>query len=340
MKFREDSYLIGKDGKPSFGIHKSPLSELNIDEFRPHGKPNISLFERGWINGLRIKRWEYLGVISDDMVFGTAVVNLGYLSNMFAYIFDRRDKIIKEYNINQLLAYNTIFKGSIVKGEIKFEAKDTFVRIDNSNDQIHFEASINNEFKANLMFNHNIEPLSIVTRSGFEGFNYTNKEAGISVSGSLQLNDKTYSIDPSNPSGVVDFTLGYPDRRTFWNWVSGGGYDKKGRKLGFNFSQGVNETGFTENAFWIEGKLFKTDIIDFQYDDLHLISPWNIISNDGKINLTFHPEGMRSSYLNIGLIASRFQQPFGRFTGEIREGRSIYVFENVSGFTEEHFSKW
>jgi hypothetical protein len=129
-------------------------------------------------------------------------------------------------------------------------------------------------------------------------------------------------------------------RQTFWNWASGGGTDINGRKIGFNFSQGVNETGFTENAFWIDGKMAKVDTVDFKYDDLNMLSEWKIASSDGKVNISFKPEGERAKNLNIGIIKSYYHQPFGTFTGEFNDGKEKYILKEVYGFTEEHEAVW
>jgi hypothetical protein len=59
--------------------------------------------------------------------------------------------------------------------------------------------------------------------------------------------------------------------------------------------------------------MIKTDVVNFKYSDLDLLSPWEIKSNDGRVNLLFYPEGERAADINICLIASRFNRPFGKF---------------------------
>ena len=80
--------------------------------------------------------------------------------------------------------------------------------------------------------------------------------------------------------------------------------------------------------------------MDFRYDDLDLLRPWQIESNDGRVRLRFLPAGERSANINVGLIVSKFHQPFGRFEGTLREGDKVWELENVFGFTEEHYAKW
>ena len=80
--------------------------------------------------------------------------------------------------------------------------------------------------------------------------------------------------------------------------------------------------------------------MDFRYDDLDLLKPWQIESNDGRVRLRFLPAGKRSANTNIGLIVSKFHQPFGRFEGTLRDGDQVCELQNVSGFAEEHYAKW
>jgi hypothetical protein len=44
--------------------------------------------------------------------------------------------------------------------------------------------------------------------------------------------------------------------------------------------------------------------------------------------------------LNVGLILTKFHQPFGRFEGYFIDGAATWEVGKVFGFTEEHTSKW
>ena len=64
------------------------------------------------------------------------------------------------------------------------------------------------------------------------------------------------------------------------------------------------------------------------------------LHDDGRVRLQFLPEGKRSADTNVGLLVSRFHQPFGQFKGTLGDGNQVWELENVSGFTEEHYAKW
>ncbi|MFH0995675.1 MAG: DUF2804 domain-containing protein [Pseudomonadota bacterium] len=339
MNTATESSLIGIDGRPRFGIYSGPLTSLNLDDFRPYGAKYGASSAKKRILKYRIKRWEYLGICNNDIIFGIAVVRLGYMCNLFAYLFDRRSARISEYNILTPGGGAAIFEGTSLAGGISFKSGKTAVRMTSDPETIIVEGSIKGELSISLSF-HKYEPLVCLTRVGLNGFNYTHKEAGTAVRGTIRHKGVSWDIQEEQSFGVRDYTLGYLARQTFWNWASGGGMDTAGNRIGFNFVQGVNETGFTENAFWINGRIFKTDVVDFRYDDLDLLKPWRIESNDGRVRLRFLPEGKRSANIHAGLIVSKFHQPFGRFEGFLRDGDQVCELQNVSGFTEEHYAKW
>jgi hypothetical protein len=340
MNTANESALIGIDGRPRFGIYRGPLTSLNLDDFRPYGAKDRASCAKRRILKYRIKRWEYLGVCNNDIIFGIAVVRLGYMCNLFTYLFDRRSFRISEYDILTPGGGAAVFEGNSLAGQITFASGKTTVRMTSDPEAIAVEGSIKGELSLSLSFRKYQEPLVCLTRVGLKGFNYTHKEAGITVQGSIRHRGMSWDVQEEQSFGVRDYTLGYPARQTFWSWASGGGTDSEGNRVGFNLVQGINETGFTENVFWINGRLVKTDIVDFRYDDLDLLKPWHIASNDGRVRLQFLPEGKRSASIRAGLIVSKFHQPFGRFAGTLRDGDQACELQNVSGFTEEHYAKW
>ncbi|RPH51002.1 MAG: DUF2804 domain-containing protein [Desulfobacteraceae bacterium] len=340
MNIKENTKLIGPEGRPIFGIRGFPVESFNLSDFRIYGTDKKEGFIKNLVTRFRIKRWQYLGICSDEIIFGAAIVNLGYMTNMFTYIFNRGEGKIKQYEAILPSGKAAFFTGSSRNGAASFKSGNTSLEFINRHENILAKISAGGKLQAELIFLKSEEPLCCTTRVGLGGFNYTHKEAGIPARGFISHDGKRWEISEIKSSGVLDYTLGYLARTTFWNWASGGGFDVSGKRIGFNLVQGVNETGFTENVFWINGRMVKTDVVDFKYSDLDLLKSWEINSNDGRVNLLFYPEGERASDINIGLIASRFHQPFGRFEGRLTDGKESWQLKNAAGFAEEHYAKW
>jgi hypothetical protein len=340
MSRSEISNLIGPDGRPIFGVRCSPFESFNLSDFRIYGTGKKNGFTKSIVTRFRLKRWEYIGVCSSEVIFGAAVVGLGYMTNMFAYVFDREKGGIKQAETIIPFQKENLFSGSSASGAVRLKRKDASFEFNNSAKSVSAKISAGAGINAELSLIKSEEPLCCSSRVGMGGFNYTHKEAGIPARGVISLEGKKWEIKENESSGVFDYTFGYLARNTFWNWAAGGGSDLSGNRIGFNLVQGINETGFTENAFWINGRIIKTDVMDFRYNDTDLLKPWKIESNDGKVDISFYPEGERSADINIGLVASRFHQPFGKFGGRLTDGKDSWEFKNAAGFTEEHYAKW
>jgi len=178
MNAANKSSLIGSDGRPRFGIYSRPLTSLNLDDFRPSGEKDSASSVNRWILKFRIKRWEYLGVCNNDIILGITVVRLGYMCNLFAYLFDRRGALISEYNILTSGGGAAVFEGTSLAGGISFESGKTAVRVTGGPNTVAVEGSIKGELSVSLSFYKCGEPLVCLTRVGLKGFNYTHKEAG------------------------------------------------------------------------------------------------------------------------------------------------------------------
>ena len=115
---------------------------------------------------------------------------------------------------------------------------------------------------------------------------------------------------------------------------------KDGRRLGINLVSGVNDRGFTENVYWVDGKPIKVDVVDFEYDsDAILATPWRIRSNDGRVDLSFRADSERAENINLGVVMSRFHQPFGRYEGRL-EIDGFMQDVSLYGMVEEHQARW
>lgn len=332
MIFKAGTSLIGSNGRPVFGLYKYPLKDLSLDEYRPHGS-NKNKPKPG-----NLKKWIFCGVVSENFVFGAAIVNIGYLSNLFSYLFDRKTKKIYETSALAPAALGTSFDGSSKEGRAVFDFAGSKASCVFSGDKIALNVSTI-AVKADFNFTRVKEPLCLLSRIGLKGFNYTEKESSSAADGVITAGGSKYNTGAES-SGIIDYTVGLLARTTFWNWAAGSGRAVTGERISFNLSQGVNETGFTENAFWVNGSMVKVDTVDFIYNDRRHVSEWEIRSYDGKIKLFFTAEGERKADIKTGFMSSFFHQPFGSFRGTLDDGAKQYEIKEAYGFTEEHEAVW
>lgn len=325
--------LVRPDGRIDFGIIDSPVENVNFKDYRletPMGRIRSRLWKT-----FRFHQFVFIGILGPDVFSGLAIVDLKYLSNGFFYVYDTSSKTLHETKVMDLP----------IRARIGTNPSSPDARIKTK----HLSMTIqNNIIKANApgmaldaALNHpTMNPLRICTRTGYKGWTYTEKTSPISLSGTLTCQGKSWDLSSPHVMALSDWTAGFMRRSTFWNWAASSWVLPDERRLGFNLSSGVNETGFTENFFQLDNERIKVDTMDFRLNPDNLMSPWKIRSFDKKVDLEFIPEHKREENVNTWVVASRFTQIMGHFQGTLTtdSGEKITLCD-IPGFTEDHYAK-
>ncbi|MBN2652779.1 MAG: DUF2804 family protein, partial [Spirochaetales bacterium] len=114
--------------------------------------------------------------------------------------------------------------------------------------------------------------------------------------------------------------------------------------VGANFAALVNESYFSENAFWIDNQRTRVARLIFEYNPADPYQPWHIFSEDDLVNITFKPVDERSDKVNMGPIAkTHFRQFIGSFEGYYSpdgKEKSRVKIDGIKGFCELHKAVW
>ena len=335
--------LIDAAGKVRLGIFDQPIDEVNHRDFvfrDPFGKPRRRLARH-----FGFHQFQFLGGLSERLVFGCAIIDTRWVSTAFVYCYDPVTRRRVERGVKRPFGLGARFTDMPEVGTVSFAAggarfamhADTAPRarrlvVDAG--PIAIDATFSEETPP-------MEPMRICTRAGATGWVYARKTAGLGMSGTLRWEDERYDLAAIDIHGHHDWSAGFMRRETFWNWGCLAGRTADGRIAGLNVSCGVNETGVTENCFWVDGRLHKVDLVMFDYDQGDLMRPWRLRSADGRVALDFAPEGMHVERLNACVLATNFHQLFGRFTGILTTaaGERIAI-TSMLGFCEDHYAKW
>lgn len=325
--------LVSPDGRIDFGMIDSPIENVNFKDYHletPMGKVRSTLWKT-----FRFHQFIFIGIIGQDIFSGLAVVDLKYLCNGFFYVYDRKTTTRHETNV----------MGFPHRVRIGKNPSRPDARLTTKNLQLTIE---NNRIKAKglgmtldaKLDHESMNPLRLCTRTGYRGWTYTEKTSPVSMSGTLTCQGKTWDLSSPQTMALTDWTAGFMRRNTFWNWAASSFVLPDGRRLGFNFSNGVNETGFTENAFWLDNKQIKVDTVDFKFRPDNLMAPWKIRSFDGKVELEFIPENKREERVNTWVVASCFTQMMGHFHGTLTtDSGEVITIKGLPGFSEDHYAK-
>lgn len=333
--------LVGDDGTPAFGVFGEAIRLINLTDFDYRRVAPFPFSLTRASARIAVKRWQYLGVITDDIAAGLAVADVGYAANAFAYVALRGEPQVREFSFLDPAGRCSRYSASSVEGVTEYLRGNVEIRLDNR--------LVDGPRKAVLRVpgveldaefdERGITPLCAVTQNGLRGFNYCHKAAALPVTGRLRVDGREFDLGERHALGVLDWTAGCAAHYTFWNWACGSGYLPDGRTVGCNFVSGINERGFTENVFWVGGKPVKVDTMFFRYDPADVLKPWRITSSDARVDLEFFPENERAENLNLGVMMSRFHQPFGEFRGTfVIDGVKTPV--TMRGYVEEHEAKW
>jgi uncharacterized protein DUF2804 len=337
------SRLVAADGTVRLGVFADAIDEVNHRDFvfrDPFGKPRGALARH-----FGFHQFQFLGGLSEQLVFGCAIVDTRWVASAFVYCYDPATRRRVEHSVKRPLGMGlactdtpevgtTAFAAGGARFAMHGDVAPRARRLEVVTDAIEIAAVFDEETPP-------MEPMRLCTRAGATGWVYARKTAGVTMRGSLRWDDARFDLGTLGIHGHHDWSGGFMRPETFWNWACLAGRVADGRIVGLNVSCGVNETSVTENCFWVDGRLHKVDTVAFDYDQGDLMRPWRVRSADGRVQLEFVPEGMHVERLNAILLASNFQQLFGRFTGTLTTaaGERIAI-AGMLGFCEEHYAKW
>ena len=330
--------LIDPNGDVRLGYFSQPVEIINhsdYDLWTPLDRP-ASWFQRQ----LGFNQFEFIGMLSDELVIGAAISCVGYITVAFAYVLDRQSgqQVTVQQKLPLRLGARLVqtpesgiseFVGFGLKVEMSTLGNARRLRVRSR--QLTLDATISEGQRA---------PLRLCTRAGETGWTFTRKTAGHDVTGTACFNGQTRSLETLR--GLHDWSAGFMRRETFWNWAAAAGTLRDGRLLGLNLSCGVNETSFSENTLWVDETRHQLPQVHFHYNRRDLDAPWTISDAKDQVSLSFQPAiTAHEESINAIIVASNFRQIFGHYTGQISldDGTMIHL-DQVPGFAERHFARW
>ncbi len=336
-------YLVGPDGQPHYGVLEEPVEMVNYRDFDLRNTMNAR--RARWLRYWCANQFQFIGILSPELIAGVAIVDLKLVSNAFVYFYDVRQQRYSESSFLMPFGWKTYMESAPDRGECSFEQGTNRVEISATANprtrRISVRLGTGESLFALIEEPAPFQPLRVCTRAGYTGWVYTQKAAGLPVMGSAHCHGRSWDLREVRALASYDWSLGFMRRETFWNWGCMGGWVDRRHTVGMNLAAGVNETSFTENGFWYDNEFTKVDLVDFRFDRDIPTARWTMRSNDGRVHLEFLPHGSRGERLHAGLMVSNFNQMFGFYTGELltASGRKVSV-ENIPGFAEDHYAKW
>jgi len=338
--------LIGANNKVNYGCIDEPI-EWNYEEFKLLDFFNKEV--KGFKKKFAYHQFNYVGITAGDYIVGFATVDLGYLKNVFAFLYSQDQGIILETDDKCLgFSKKMDFPRNPDNFLTTFKAGKTAVRVEKSHTagSLKIDCSFKDRLKVTGTFDFSIashQPLRVLNPSIPTRFTFTEKCAPLRPTAfDLSLDGQPLKYDRDEVVAIYDWSGGYLRRETNWYWTAFGAILPDKTSIGANFAAFTNETYYSENAFWIDHARTRVPRIRYDFNEQDPYENWHVYDETGSVDLVFKPEGERSDKINVGpLVKTVFRQFVGTFDGFFKQpdGKKI-AFEAVKGFCETHRAIW
>jgi len=181
---------------------------------------------------------------------------------------------------------------------------------------------------------------------------------GVIYLDNTKIKAENFHVTYSSNSGV------FPAKNRFI-WANGNGYLNNSKKIGLNFGYGLqhfNKSMHTEDAFFIEGKIYKLNAVKSEpfYNSRQKTKrsneetneeklEWNFYNYDNDYNdkgvnycdVIFTPFSSSYNSLNFLMNEVNLRKFFGSFRGLCKDfNGNKYTFNNVIGVIEDKEYVW
>lgn len=291
---------------------------------------------RGRVGFGRNKRWEYWAVTTPTHVASVVVSDISYAAVPSLFVLDRRSGEQVVVDAIAPLARGTQLPGTLDHGPAHARASGLAIDLEPTAEGARIRATTDRvelDVLAELPDGH--ERLGVVVPWSERLFQYTVKDLARPAVGRLTVDGTAYDIGGEDAWATLDHGRGRWPYAVAWNWGAGTGR-VDGRVIGLQVGgRWTDGTGSTENSILVDGQLTKiSEELRWDYRRDDWMAPWRV--GGGRVDVTFHPEHVRESRTQLGVLASSTHQCFGTWSGRVGE-QSV---DGVYGWAEDVHQRW
>ncbi|KRG34272.1 MULTISPECIES: DUF2804 domain-containing protein [unclassified Psychrobacter] len=354
-----------KNGQPIFGVF-AHVKNINYLDYHSHLISQKAL--PNWRKELKANQFCFIQIIQPPYRVCLALATIKLATSAFVYVYNDEIEQLEVCEALQPLMHQTQLEGDCYQGQMAFTHSNLTLTLDFTPSQI--EVALDSKhITLDATLQRQSAPLAVCTPTGRRGWTFTQKEPLSVISGHLLIKAHSKFNTDAQAKQInfskttianLDWTLGYMRHKTNWFWTCINSYLPDGRHFALNLAMGVNETGVSENACWLDGQIYYLPPVMFVRDGLNLPAneqddnaktidntrqPWRIYHqnlgwSNVDIDLTFTPITVYKKTDNFGVLASIFEQWLGFYSGEIRLKDDVIKIDKIMGLAEDHFAKW
>jgi len=336
-------------GRVRYGWYRTPFSCLNLLDADLGAKGGKGARRR---RALRLKEWEHFGLFAGPYFLGVAAVDMKLAGVSWCSAFHRPSRTLNEQR-RMFLPGRVRIPPELGNGRLDLRAGDGY--------RVLLENRLQEEGCHRLV-------VRVKARKGFPGVHadlvlwerpgevqpiiallplgenrpFFSHKAPCFAEGQLTVGSETVEVKPRESVALLDFHRAFYPYKTYWEWATFAGFDRKGDLIGVNLTRNVIQRDdlYNENGVWYRNTLHPVGPAEFRIpasaDD-----PWHIRSRDGNVELVFRPLGGRSETMRLGPFSCRYVQPLGLFSGRLRDRDGVvHSVEDMFGMAEDHRVSW
>jgi len=248
-----------------------------------------------------LKSWRYVGVYGPDLMLCAATARIGPARQAWWAVWDRGAETLWERT-----------RALWGRGRVRVAPR----RVTVHDGEVDVDLAV-----------HEGEGVETVTPDP-GGYAWTCKHGAAVARGRVRAGAKEWRVE--HPA-LIDVSAGYHPRHTSWRWSAGCGVLADGRAVAWNLVEGIHDSPrCSERTVWVDGRPLEVDPVRFAPD-------LSAIACSGAGELSFTAEATRRRDDNLLLVRSRYEQPFGTFSGTLPGGLPL---AEGYGVMERHDAVW
>jgi hypothetical protein len=338
--------------EPEIASWDHPLADPNIEDARIVHKlaplarvPGLAGIESRYRQRFRLKSWQYMTAVTDELFLAFAVGTAGFASNGFVYAAELPGgQVHKKFAITPLTV-GTELAPSSVAGRHRFATRGISVAIDNQREGRRFVArlaagSLEGELVFDTQPGGENEHHAICVPLPGGRWNYTHKYAAFAVTGHVTVAGRRIDFAPNRSFGTLDFTKMYALRHAVWRWIAICGKSRQGATIGLNLVDPTPLAPISENAAWIDGRY--EPIVNVR---IGVESPGDVASGwtatADSVDLTMRSVAQVEQKLDLPLVRHKLRHVVGAFSGHVRTASGhVHDLDSVVGIAEDYDTWW
>ncbi|MEO8705605.1 MAG: DUF2804 domain-containing protein [Kofleriaceae bacterium] len=343
------------DLAPTVASWDHPLADPNVQDahivhtLAPLANvPGFGRIESAYRQRFRLKSWQYMTAVTDELFIAFVVGTAGFASNGFVYAAELPSgRVHKRFAITPFTVGTTVAPSSVT-GKHRFATRGLSVAIENRSGGRAFGVAIEarteagGKLAAELDFDGDRpsdEHLAICVPLPGGRWNYTHKFGAFAVSGHVTIDGRRIAFAPQRSFGTMDFTKMYALRHAVWRWVAVCGKSRQGATIGLNLVDPTPDAPISENALWVDGKREAITNVVIGVDGASPDSGWRLEADSVDVRMTAvaHVE----QKLDLPLVRHKLRHVVGAFSGHVRtRSGHIHDLDSIVGIAEDYDTWW